>query len=168
MAKLDQVWRDRDISLTTKTRLVKALVFSIVAYGAETWTVKKPDKRKIDAFEMWCWRRLLRVPWTARRRNTEILEAVGNPLSLYGILFNQKMKYFGHVIRANGMEKRILLGMTEGTRKRGRPRQRWIDEIMDETNLQMRELIDKANNRREWRALSWQIARSRTRLGSTR
>jgi len=168
MAKLDQIWKDRDISLATKIRLVKALVFSIVAYGAESWTVKTPDKRKIDAFELWCWRRLLRVPWTARSRNSEILEAVGNPMSLYGVLLNQKMRYFGHVIRANGMEKCIMLGMTEGTRSRGRPRRRWIDEIMDETNLQMRELIDRVNNREEWRALSWQIARSRTRLGSTK
>ena len=128
MANLDSIFKSRDITLPTKVRLVKAMVFPVVMYGCESWTIKKAELRRIDAFELWCWRRLLRVPWTARRSNQFILKEISPGCSLEGLMFKLKLQYFGHLMRrADSLEKTLMLGKIEGRRRRGQQRMRWLD-----------------------------------------
>ena len=132
MSNLDSIFKSRDISLPTKVRLVKAMVFPVVMYGCESWTVKKAEHRRIDAFELWCWRRLLRVPWTARRSNQSILKEISPGCSLEGLMLRLKLQYFGHLMqRADSLEKTLMLGKIEGGRRRGQQRMRWLDGITD-------------------------------------
>ena len=136
MTNLDSILKSRDITLPTKVCLVKAMVFPVVMYGCESWTVKKAEHRRVDAFELWCWRRLLRVPWTARRSNQSILKEIGPGCSLEGLMLKLKLQYFGHLLRrADSLEKTLMLGKIEGGRRRGQQRMRWLDGItnwMDE------------------------------------
>ena len=132
MTNLDSIFKSRDIALLTKVRLVKAMVFPVVMYGCERWTVKKAEHRRIDAFELWCWRRLLRVPWTARRSNQSILMEINPGISLEGVMLKLKLQYFGHLMsRVDSLEKTLMLGKIGGRRRRGRQRMRWLDGITD-------------------------------------
>ena len=130
MTKLDSIFKSRDITSPTKVRLVKAMVFPVVMYGCESWTVKKAERRRIDAFELWCWRRLLRVPWTARRSNQSILKEISPGCSLEELMLKLKLQYFGHLMRrVDSLEKTLMLGGTGGRRRRVRQRKRWLDGI---------------------------------------
>ena len=132
MNNLDSIFKSRDITLPTKVRLVKAMVFPVVMYGCESWTVKKAYHRRINAFELWCWRRLLRVPWTARRSNQSILKEIRPGISLKGLMLKLKLQYFGHLMRnVDPLEKTLMLGGIDGRRRRGRQRMRWLDGITD-------------------------------------
>ena len=132
MRKLDSIFKSRDITLPTKVRLVKAMVFPVVMYGCESWTVKTAERRRIDAFDLWCWRRLLRVPWTARRSNQSILKQITPGCSLEGLMLKLKLQYFGHLMRrADSFEKTLMLGKIEGRGNRGHQRMRWLDGITD-------------------------------------
>ena len=136
MTNLDSILKSRDITLSTKVRLVKAMVFPVVMYGCESWTLKKAEHRRIDAFELWCWRRLLRVPWTARRSNQSILKEISPGCSLEGLMLKLKLQYFGHQMRRPGsLEKTLMLGKIEGGRRRGRQRMRWLDGISDSMDV---------------------------------
>ena len=136
MTNLDSIFKSRDITLPTKVRLVKAMVFPVVKYGCESWTVKKADRRRIDAFELWCWRILLRDPWTARRSNQSILKEISPGISLEGMMLKLKLQYFGHLMRrVDSLEKTLILGGIVGKRRRGRPRMRWLDGIMDSMDV---------------------------------
>ena len=136
MTNLDSIFKSRDITLLTKVRLVKAVVFPVVMYGCESWTVKKAEHRRIDAIEVWCWRSLLRVPWTARRSNQSILKEISPGISLEGILLKLKLQYVGHLMRrVNSLEKTLMLGGIGGRRRRGRPRMRWLDGIPDSMDV---------------------------------
>ena len=138
---LESIFKSRDIILPTKVRLVKALVFPMVMYGCESWTVKKAECQRIDAFELWCWRRLLRVPWTARRSNHSILKEISPGISLEGMMLKLKLQYFGHLMRrADSLEKTLMLGGTGGRRRRGRQRMRWLDGITDSMDMSLSEL----------------------------
>ena len=138
---LDSIFKSRDITLLTKVCLVKAMVFPLVMYGCEGWTVKKAEHRRIDAFELWCWRRLLRVPWTASRSNQSILKEISPGISLEGMMLKLKLKYFGHLMRrVDSLEKTLMLGGIGGRRRRGRPRMRWLDGITDSTDVSLSEL----------------------------
>ena len=132
MTSLDSILKSRDITLSTKVHLVKAIVFPVVRYGCESWTIKKDEHQRIDAFELWCWRRLLRVPWTSRRSNQSILKEISPGCSLVGLILKLKRQYFGHLMRrADSLEKTLILGKIEGGRRRGRQRMRWLDGITD-------------------------------------
>ena len=136
MTFLDSIFKSRDITLPTKVRLVRAMVFLVVMYGCESWTIKKAECRRIDAFELWCWRRLLRVPWTAGRSNQSILKEISPGCSLEGLMLKLKLQYFVHLMRrADSFEKTLMLGKTEGRRRRGRQRMRWLDGITDLMDL---------------------------------
>ena len=136
MTNLDSILKSRDVTLPTKVRLVKAMVFPVVMYGCESWTVKKAEHWKIDAFELWCWRRLLRVPWTARRSNQSILKEVSPGCSLEGLMLKLKLQYFGHLMRrADSLENTLMLGKIEGRRRRGQQRMRWLDGITDSMDM---------------------------------
>ena len=145
MTNLDSILKSRDITLPIKVRLVKAMVFLVVIYGCESWTVKKAKRRKIDAFELWCWRRLFRVPWTARRSNQSILKEISPGCSLEGLMLKVKLQYFGHLMRRVGsLEKTLMLGGIGGRRRRGRQRMRWLDGISNSMGMglsKLRELV---------------------------
>jgi len=136
MTNLDSILKSRDITLPTKVHLAKAMVFPVVVYGCESWTVKKAERQRIDAFELWCWRRLLRVPWTARRSNQSILKEISPGYSLEGLMLKLKLQYFGHLMRrTDSLEKTLVLGKIEGERRRGRQRMRWLDCITDSPDM---------------------------------
>ncbi len=165
MMSMDQIWRCRDVAIAaTKRRLVTAIVLPIATYGCETWIMTKADRRRIDAFELWCWRRLQRVPWTARVTNEAALERIRPEIPFNGKITKQKLTYFGHVMRANSLEKTMMLGMVNGKRRRGRPKTRWLNTIKDDTARTINELKEAVINRATWRYFVYRASSGRTRL----
>ena len=164
MTNLDRIFKSRDITLLTKVHLVMA-VFPVIMYGCESWTVKKAERQRIDAFELWCWRRLLRVPWTARRSSQYILKEINPGISLEGMMPKLKLQDFCHLMRrVDSLEKTFMLGGVRGRRRRGRQRMRWLDGITDLVDVNLSELLELVMDREAWRAAFHRVTKSRTRL----